>query len=57
MIYTYYKYVKNVVPLEIGGVVFALIALCGGFWLPESPVYLYNMFRFCECKEVLKGIA
>ena len=33
------------------------MALIGLFWVPESPVYLYNMFRFDECREVLLKIA
>ena len=57
MIITYFKFVRNVVYLDIIGIFLNLLAILGVYWIPESPVYLYNMFRFDECREVLAKIA
>lgn len=36
--------------IEIGGIVLAAIAVAAAYWLPESPEYLYGMYKFKECK-------
>jgi Sugar (and other) transporter len=56
-IITYFKYVRNVVYLEIFGICLNIVAIVCVLWIPESPVYLYNMFRFDECREVLNRVA
>ena len=43
--------------LEIGGLVLIIVAFLCTLWLPESPEYLYSMFRFRECRQVLEFIA
>ena len=55
---TYFKFVKNVTYIEIAGVTLNCFALIGlYFWIPETPVYFYNMFKFDESRDVLYKIA
>jgi hypothetical protein len=56
-IIAYFKYVKNSLYLEIYGLILNFIAIACVLWLPESPVYLQNMFHFKESKESLYYIA
>lgn len=49
-----FKYFKgSCMYLEISGVLFNLVALVGIWWLPESPIYLYSMYKFKECRASL----
>jgi MFS family permease len=50
LVITYFKYVRDVFYLEIFGICLNILAIFGVYWIPESPVYLYNMFRFDECR-------
>ena len=57
LVITYFKFVRNVAYLEVIGISLNILAIIGVYWIPESPVYLYNMFRFDECRLVLAKVA
>jgi hypothetical protein len=55
---TYFKYYKSDSNyLEMTGIILNLMVLVGIWWMPESPEYLYGMYRFNECRESLHRIA
>lgn len=53
----YFKYIPDCFYLEVGGITLNVIAAVTVLWLPESPEFLYGMYRFKECKTVFARIA
>lgn len=54
----YFKYISNHwIWLHVFATSIGALAIFGVYFIPESPEYLYNFYKFKECKKALNYIA